>query len=138
MQRWQVAGGRYFAPPDEPGVVVGSAIAQQFALRPGDTFTVRSKPLPALSALQSTGTKDDIASFIPSATVERIYDVEGKGSARISRTIRSRHRSSAPVPALDGATIAYVLAFSVALSLLAGLYPAWRAARLSPLAIRNV
>lgn len=261
LQRWQVADGRYFAEPDERGVIVGSAIAQQFALRPGDTFTVRGRPLPVLGILQPTGTKDDIASFIPLTIAQQIYEVEGKVSFiavqladldRLETTrleiervanvavvsdkqlvssvlsivgtvgaamqavaavgvvaaafgivntlltaVYERRREigiiqaiggswrtlfisfilesglygvlggllgialgavaamwlgpyfadnpftaslrQTSVPALDGLTVVYVLAFSVALSLLAGLYPAWRAARLSPMeAIRNV
>jgi putative ABC transport system permease protein len=261
LQHWQVAEGRYFVNPDETGVVVGSAIAQQFVLRPGDIFTVRGRPLPVLGILQATGTKDDIASFVPLTIAQRIYEVEGKVSfitvqvADLDRleTIRleieqvanvavvsdkqlvssvlsivgavgaamqavaavgvvaaafgivntlltavyERRREigiiqaiggswrtlfvsfilesslygvlggllgivlgvlaalwlgpyfadnpftaslrQTSVPVLDGLSIAYILVFSVALSLLAGLYPAWRAARLSPMeAIRNV
>ncbi|MDA8259189.1 MAG: ABC transporter permease [Betaproteobacteria bacterium] len=44
-----------------------------------------------------------------------------------------------PTPALDAATILFTLGFSVCLALLAGLYPAYRAARLSPVeAMRHV
>lgn len=261
VQRWQVAAGRYFASADEPGVIVGSAIAQQFSLQPGDTFTVRGEPIPVLGVLQATGTKDDIATFVPLTIAQRIYAAEGKvsfitvqvadldrlqeTSLEIERvanvavvsdkqlvssvlsivgTVGAAMQAIAAVgvvaaafgiintlltavyerrreigiiqaiggswrtvffsfilesalygvlggllgialgalaalwlgpyfadnpftaslrqtagPAFDAFTIAYVLSFSVALSLLAGLYPAWRAGRLSPMeAMRNV
>lgn len=261
MQRWQIAAGKYFEARDEAGVVVGSGIAQQFELRPGDIFTVRGHSLPVLGVLQATGTKDDIASFVPLPIAQRLYEVEGKvsfiavqvedldrleaTSLEIERVanvavvsdkqlvssvlsivgtvgaamqavaavgviaaafgivntlltaVYERRREigiiqaiggnrqtlfvsfileaglygvlggllgivlgslaaywlapyfadnpfttalrQTPVPVISAETVAYVFTFSIGLSLLAGLYPAWRAARLSPVeAMRNV
>ena len=261
LQGWRVGQGRYFQGPDEAGVVIGAAIAQQFGLRPGETFTVRGRPLPVVGVLDTTGTKDDVAAFAPLAVVQRIYETEGKvsfvavqvddleradeislriqeaanvavvsdkqlvssvlsivgtvGAAMqavaivgvvaaafgIANTLMTavyeRRREigilqaiggtrrtlfigfllesglygglggliglglgvlaayrigpsladnpftaalrKSPTPALDPGTMAGVLAFSVALALLAGFYPAWRAARLTPMdAIRHV
>lgn len=80
MQKWRLAAGRYFSGQDEQGVVVGFAIARQFKLKPGDDFTVRGRPIPVLGVLQETGTKDDIAAFIPLQVAQRVYGVEGKVS----------------------------------------------------------
>ncbi|MDA8233088.1 MAG: ABC transporter permease [Magnetospirillum sp.] len=80
LRGWTVSEGRYFASADEAGVVLGSAIAQQFALKPGDAFTVRGRPVPVLGVLRETGTKDDIATFVPLALAQQLYGVEGKVS----------------------------------------------------------
>lgn len=80
MQKWRLAAGRYFSGQDEQGVVVGFAIAQQFKLKPGGGFTVRGHLMPVLGVLQETGTKDDIAAFIPLQVAQRIYGVDGKVS----------------------------------------------------------
>ncbi|TGD92267.1 ABC transporter permease [Methylobacterium nonmethylotrophicum] len=261
LQGWRIGAGRYFQGPDEEGVVIGAAIAQQFELKPGENFTVRGRPLPVLGVLDTTGTKDDVAAFAPLPVVQRIYETEGKisfiavqvddlektdeislriqeaanvavvsdkqlvnsvlsivgtvGAAMqavaivgvvaaafgIANTLMTavyeRRREigilqaiggtrrtlflgfllesglygalggligvglgvlaaywigpsiadnpftaalrQSPTPALDPSTIAGVLVFSIALALLAGFYPAWRAARLTPMdAIRHV
>lgn len=80
LQKWGVESGRYFSAPDERAVVVGFAIAKQFKLKPGDEFTVRGKPLSVIGVLRETGTKDDIATFIPLPVAQNIYAVEGKVS----------------------------------------------------------
>ena len=80
LQKWAVEAGRYFSTPDERAVVVGFAIAKQFKLQPGDEFTVRGKPLNVIGVLRETGTKDDIATFIPLPVAQNIYAVEGKVS----------------------------------------------------------
>lgn len=80
LQKWAVEAGRYFSTPDERAVVVGFAIAKQFKLQPGDEFTVRGKPLSVIGVLRETGTKDDIATFIPLPVAQNIYAVEGKVS----------------------------------------------------------
>ena len=80
LHDWSIASGRFFENAQERGVVVGAAIAQQFQLKPGDTFTVRGNPVPVLGVLKETGTKDDIAAFLPLAVTQKIYGVEGKVS----------------------------------------------------------
>ncbi|MEA5376649.1 MULTISPECIES: ABC transporter permease [Vibrio harveyi group] len=80
LQKWSVDIGRYFKAPDERGVVIGSAIAQQFQLKPDDIFTVRGQPMPVLGVLREAGTKDDIAAFIPLPVAQEIYEVQNKVS----------------------------------------------------------
>lgn len=80
LQKWELASGRYFSAKDEAGVVIGAAIAKQFSLKPGDTFTVRGNALPVLGVLREAGTKDDIAAFVPLGLAQKIYGVEGKVS----------------------------------------------------------
>lgn len=80
LQKWELASGRYFSAKDEAGVVIGAAIAKQFSLKPGDTFTVRGNALPVLGVLREAGTKDDIAAFVPLSLAQKIYGVEGKVS----------------------------------------------------------
>lgn len=80
LQKWRIDAGRYFNSPDERGIVVGSAIAKQFKLKPGDEFTVRGKPIPVIGVLRETGGKDDIATFIPLTLAQKIYAVQDKVS----------------------------------------------------------
>lgn len=261
LQKWRLAAGGYFNHAQERGVVIGAAIARQFELKPGDSFTVRGQAMPVLGVLAETGTKDDIATFIPLGIAQEIYGVPGKVSfitvqvedisqldtvslkiqeaanvavvtdKQLTASILSivgtvgaamqaiaavgvlvaafgivntlltavyeRRREigilqaiggnrptlfgafllesglygllgglfgialgalaaqalgprlmqnpftaalpSSPLPAVDSATVAFTLVFSITLALIAGLYPAWRAARLSPMeAIRHV
>lgn len=80
LHNWSLAAGRYFESAQERGVVIGSAIAQQFQLKPGDSFTVRGNAVPVLGVLKETGSKDDIAAFLPLPVTQKIYGVEGKVS----------------------------------------------------------
>ena len=80
LQKWRIDSGRYFNSPDERGIVVGSAIAKQFKLKPGDEFTVRGKPIPIIGILREAGSKDDIATFIPLTLAQQIYAVQDKVS----------------------------------------------------------
>ncbi|MDA8260456.1 MAG: ABC transporter permease [Betaproteobacteria bacterium] len=80
LQKWSIDAGRYFNAPDERGIVLGSAIAKQFKLKPGDDFTVRGKALPIIGVLREAGSKDDIATFIPLALAQQIYEVQDKVS----------------------------------------------------------
>ena len=80
LQKWSIAAGRYFDGAAERGVVVGSAIATQFTLKPGDAFTVRGQTLPVVGVLQEVGSKDDIAAFVPLVVAQDIYKVQDKVS----------------------------------------------------------
>jgi putative ABC transport system permease protein len=80
LRGWHAASGRLFSGPEDAGVVVGSAIAQQFGLKPGDSFTVRGNALPVLGVLTETGGKDDVAAFLPLTLTQRLYAVVGKVS----------------------------------------------------------
>ena len=80
LQKWQVNVGRYFSGDADRGVVVGFAIAKQFTLQPGDTFTVRGHAVPVIGVLRETGTKDDIAAFVPLPLAQQIYNVADKVS----------------------------------------------------------
>lgn len=80
LQKWKIQSGRYFNSPNEAAIVIGSAIAKQFKLKPGDAFTVRGKSLPVIGILAEAGNKDDIASFIPLSVAQQIYGVAQKVS----------------------------------------------------------
>jgi putative ABC transport system permease protein len=80
LQKWAIESGRYFNSPVERAVVIGSAIANQFKLQPGNTFTVRGEPLPVIGVLHEAGTKNDIATFIPLPLAQQIYGVQDKVS----------------------------------------------------------
>lgn len=80
LQKWQVGAGRYFSGDTDRGVVVGFAIAKQFSLQPGDAFTVRGRAVPVIGVLRETGTKDDIAAFVPLPLAQQIYSVADKVS----------------------------------------------------------
>lgn len=77
LQKWKVGVGRYFSSDADEGVVVGFAIAKQFKLQPGDTFTVRGHAMPVIGVLSEAGTKDDIAAFVPLQVAQQIYNVQG-------------------------------------------------------------
>lgn len=80
LHKWQVDVGRYFSGNVDRGVVVGFAIAKQFSLQPGDIFTVRGHAVPVVGVLRETGTKDDIAAFVPLPLAQQIYTVADKVS----------------------------------------------------------
>lgn len=80
FKAWDLEKGDYFASPDETALVIGSGIAQQFKLNPGDEMTVRGEKFPVKGILKETGTKDDIAVFLPLSVVQRLYGVADKVS----------------------------------------------------------
>lgn len=70
---WQIDKGTYFATPDESGVVVGSAAAQQFELKPGSSVTVRGEQLPVKGILKETGARDDFTLFLSMPVAQRLF-----------------------------------------------------------------
>lgn len=108
LQHWAVEDGRYFETPTERGVVVGIAIAKQFTLRPGDTFTVRGNPLPVIGVLRETGTKDDIAAFLPLSLAQEIYEVQDKVSFITVQVTDLEHIESVNLAIQEAANVAVV------------------------------
>lgn len=70
---WQIDRGTYFTTPDESGVVVGSAAAQQFELKPGSSVTVRGEQLPVKGILKETGGRDDFTLFLSMPVAQRLF-----------------------------------------------------------------
>jgi len=77
---WDVGNGGYFAAADERALVIGSGIAQQFKLNLADELTIRGKRFPVKGILKETGSKDDIAVFIPLSVAQELYGVGDKVS----------------------------------------------------------
>lgn len=77
---WQVERGQYFGSADDQGLVIGTAVAQQFKLNPGDTVTIRGQQLPVMGILQATGSNDDVTIFVPLTVAQKIYGVADKVS----------------------------------------------------------
>lgn len=70
---WQMERGDYFSSPDENAIVIGSGIAQQFKLNPKDELTIKGKRVQVKGILKETGSRDDIAVFMPLATAQKLY-----------------------------------------------------------------
>jgi len=77
---WEIEKGDYFSSQDENAVVIGSGIAQQFKLNLIDDLTIRGKGFPVKGILKETGSKDDIAVFMPLSVAQRLYGVGDKVS----------------------------------------------------------
>ncbi len=75
FKSWEMEQGKYFATQDEKALVIGSGIAGQFELKPGDELTVRGERLPIRGILKETGGKDDIALYIPLSVAQKLYEV---------------------------------------------------------------
>jgi putative ABC transport system permease protein len=77
---WNIGNGGYFTSADERSLVIGSGIAQQFKLSPADELTIRGKRFPVKGVLKETGSKDDIAVFMPLSVTQELYGVGDKVS----------------------------------------------------------
>ena len=77
---WEIEKGSYFTSDDERAVVVGSGIAQQFKLNPTDELTIRGNRFPIKGILKETGTRDDIAVFMPLSVAQALYGVSNNVS----------------------------------------------------------
>jgi putative ABC transport system permease protein len=74
FKRWEISSGSYFHSPDENGVVLGSAAARQFELKPGGNVTIRGEQLPVLGILSETGGRDDATIFLPLPLAQRLFN----------------------------------------------------------------
>lgn len=75
FKNWEMEQGKYFAAQDEKALVIGSGIAGQFKLNPGDKLTVKGEQFPIIGVLKETGGKDDIAVYMPLSVTQRLYGV---------------------------------------------------------------
>ncbi len=75
FKNWETEQGKYFATQDEKALVIGSGIAKQFDLKPGDELTIRGKRFPVKGVLKETGGKDDIAVHLPLSVAQKLYEV---------------------------------------------------------------
>lgn len=72
---WEVESGEYLASQSDRGVVVGSVVAGQFGLKPGDEVNVRGEQLPVKGVLRETGGRDDMTFFVPLPLAQRLFKV---------------------------------------------------------------
>ena len=75
FKNWEMEQGKYFATQDEKALVIGSGIAGQFELKPGDELTVKGERFPIRGILKETGGKDDIAVYMPLSVTQKLYEV---------------------------------------------------------------
>jgi putative ABC transport system permease protein len=75
FKNWETEQGKYFAAQDEKALIIGSGIAGQFKLKPGDKLTVKGEQFPIKGVLKETGGKDDIAVYMPLSVTQRLYGV---------------------------------------------------------------
>jgi putative ABC transport system permease protein len=75
FKNWEIGQGRYFVAQDEKALVIGSGIANQFKLKPGDELTIRGEQFLIAGTLRETGGKDDIAVYLPLKVAQKLYGV---------------------------------------------------------------
>ncbi|KAF0217107.1 MAG: hypothetical protein FD174_3408 [Geobacteraceae bacterium] len=75
FKNWEMEQGKYFSAQDERALVIGSGIAGQFKLKPGDELTIRGEKFPVSGVLKETGGKDDIAVYLPLSVAQKLYGV---------------------------------------------------------------
>jgi putative ABC transport system permease protein len=80
FKKWEMEKGSYFEMQNEKAVIIGSGIAQQFKLNPMNELTIRGEKFPVKGVLKETGSKDDIAIFMPLSVAQKLYGVEDKVS----------------------------------------------------------
>ncbi len=76
-RRWEIDRGEYFSSPTDESLVIGSGIARNFGLVPGDIVTIRGNDLRIKGILRETGTRDDISMYLPLPVTQSLYAVEG-------------------------------------------------------------
>ena len=80
FKKWNIEKGDYFATQNERAIVIGSGIAQQFKFNLQDVIIIRGERFPVKGILKETGSKDDIAIFIPLSVAQELYGVGDKVS----------------------------------------------------------
>lgn len=75
FKNWEMEQGKYFEAEDEKALLIGSGIARQFDLKPGDELTVKGARFPIRGILRETGGKDDIAIYMPLTVAQKLYGV---------------------------------------------------------------
>jgi putative ABC transport system permease protein len=80
FKKWEMEKGSYFEMQNEKAVIIGSGIAQQFKLNPMNELIIRGEKFPVKGVLKETGSKDDIAIFMPLSVAQKLYGVEDKVS----------------------------------------------------------
>jgi putative ABC transport system permease protein len=76
---WTLTDGQ--APSDEEtAVLVGSAIAENFDMKPGDKVTIRGAEFTVRGILKATGGGDDAVLFMPLGVAQRAYETDGRVS----------------------------------------------------------
>ena len=73
LKGWKVSQGSYFGSGDSNKVVIGTALAEQFGLKPGSSITVRGEQLAVSGVLERTGGRDDYTLFIALPTAQRLF-----------------------------------------------------------------
>lgn len=73
LKGWKVSQGSYFSPGDLNGVMIGTALAEQFKLKPGSALTVRGEQLSVAGVLERTGGRDDYTLFIALPVAQRLF-----------------------------------------------------------------
>lgn len=76
FKAWEIEKGSYFESQNERAVVIGSGIAQRFKLTPMDEVKIRGENFTVKGILKETGSKDDIAMFIPLSVAQKLYGVK--------------------------------------------------------------
>lgn len=74
---WNITDGKYFAAEDAEGAVLGSILAEQFKLQPGDEVRIRGVQIPVLGVLDATSGKDDLTVFLSLTRAQQLYEQEG-------------------------------------------------------------
>lgn len=80
FKKWELGEGAYFESQNKNAIIIGFSIAQQFKLKAGDEVTIRRQDFLIKGVLKETGTKDDIAIFMPLSVAQRLYGVDDKVS----------------------------------------------------------
>ncbi|MEW6489891.1 MAG: ABC transporter permease [Thermodesulfobacteriota bacterium] len=75
LKGWRLAQGRLPDLPDQPGLVAGSAAAEDGGLGLGDTVTIRGQALPVLGILAETRSRDDTGLFLPLELAQELFGV---------------------------------------------------------------